>query len=94
MSFCFVFTTKSVVKLAWLTWRGGFYSANIVVVLDLVLLLGDTGMLVVSEEKSFMVMASTAVDKDGWLQAIRLCMRDLSLKAEAREKICAGQVRG
>lgn len=55
---------------------------------------GDTGMLIVSEEKSFMVIASSAVDKDGWLQAIRLCMRDLSIKNEAREKICAGQVTG
>ncbi|CBN80121.1 pleckstrin homology (PH) domain-containing protein [Ectocarpus siliculosus] len=40
--------------------------------------LGETGMLVISEEKTFMVMASTAVEKDGWLQAIRLCMRELS----------------
>lgn len=49
-------------------------------------------MLVVSEEKSFMLMASTAVEKDAWLQAIRLCMRDLSTNVEAREKICGGQV--
>lgn len=44
-------------------------------------------MLVVSEEKSFMVMASTAIEKDGWLQAIRLCMRELSTKVEARERV-------
>ncbi|CAM9782180.1 unnamed protein product [Pylaiella littoralis] len=49
--------------------------------------LGETGMLVVSEEKSFMVMASTAIEKDGWLQAIRLCMRELSTKVEARERV-------
>ncbi|CAM9092140.1 unnamed protein product, partial [Ectocarpus sp. 4 AP-2014] len=40
--------------------------------------LGETGILVISEEKTFMVMASTAVEKDGWLLAIRLCMRELS----------------
>lgn len=45
-----------------------------------------------SEEKSFMVMASSAVEKDGWLQAIRACMRDLSLNAEAWEKMRGGQV--
>lgn len=47
-------------------------------------------MLVVSEEKSFMVMASTAVEKDGWLQAIRLCMSDLSANAAARERVYSG----
>lgn len=45
-------------------------------------------MLVVSEEKSFMMMASTPVEKDSWLQAIRMCMRELSSKAEARESLC------
>lgn len=44
-------------------------------------------MLVVSEEKSFMVMAHTAVEKDAWLQAIRLCMRDVSIKAESSEQV-------
>lgn len=53
--------------------------------------IGETGLLIVSEEKSFMVMASTAAEKDGWVQAIRACMRDLSLKTEAREKIRASQ---
>lgn len=48
-------------------------------------------MLIVSEEKSFMVMATNAVEKDGWLQAIRACMRDLSIKTESREKMCTGQ---
>lgn len=47
-------------------------------------------MLVVSEEKSFMVMASTAIEKDGWLQAIRLCMRDLSANVAAREGVYSG----
>lgn len=36
-------------------------------------------------------MASTPVEKDAWLQAIRLCMRDLSDKAEAREILCRSQ---
>lgn len=47
-------------------------------------------MLVVSEEKSFMVMASTPVEKDGWLQATRLCMRDLSANVAARERVSSG----
>lgn len=53
---------------------------------------GETGMLVVSEEKCFMVMASTAVEKDAWLRAIRLCMRDLSTNVETRERMCGSQV--
>lgn len=36
-------------------------------------------------------MASSAVEKDGWLQAIRACMRDLSLNAEGWEKMRGGQ---
>lgn len=35
-------------------------------------------MLVVSEEKSFMLMATSAVEKDGWLHAMRRCMRELN----------------
>ena len=55
---------------------------------------GETGMLVVAEEKCFMVMASTAVEKDAWLRAIRLCMRDLSTNVETRERMCGSQVGG
>lgn len=51
-------------------------------------------MLVVSEEKCFMMMASTAVEKDAWLRAIRLCMRDLSTNVETRERMCGSQVGG
>lgn len=54
---------------------------------------GETGMLVVAEEKTFMVMAPNAVDKDAWLQAIRSCMKDLSSKLEARELLRGLQVR-
>lgn len=59
---CCALSALSVLLLCWRFW----------------LLSGETGMLVISEEKTFMVMASTAVEKDGWLQAIRLCMRELS----------------
>lgn len=54
---------------------------------------GESGLLVVSENKSFMITASTAVEKDAWLQAIRLCMIDLSTNVESREKLCSSQVR-
>jgi len=54
--------------------------------LSIYLLSGDTGLLVVSAEKSFMVMASTPIEKDGWLQAIRLAMRDLSAASSARDE--------
>lgn len=43
-------------------------------------------MLLVSEEKSFVVMASTPLEKDAWLQAIRLCMRELSGNVAVRER--------
>lgn len=44
-------------------------------------------MLIVSDEKAFVLMADTPAEKNGWVQAIRLCMRDLWLEAEALEKV-------
>ncbi|CAN0181401.1 unnamed protein product, partial [Scytosiphon promiscuus] len=52
--------------------------------------LGETGMLVVSEEKAFMLMATSAVEKDGWLQAMRRCMRELNNNSHFNSN---GQVR-